>query len=211
MLQTETVKPGTLGVLKSLMGDNSFADFFLVGGTALSLQIGHRESIDIDLFSLKPFDGNQLLEHLEKMLDFKLNYEGKNAIKGKINNIQVDFITHDYPLIEPIQNIEGLRIAGLKDIAAMKLNAITGNGTRLKDYIDVAYLSQYMSLEDMTEAYKVKYSSRNPFAALKSLSYHEDINFDEHIKLIHHKYTWKGIEKRINQMITFPDKIFEEM
>jgi len=208
MLRKETVSADTLGILKALMLDENLADFFLVGGTALSLQIGHRISIDLDLFSLKPFDDNLLLEHLEKKYRFQSGFQAKNTLKGQINNTEVDFITHDYPLVEKAQDIEGLRIAGFKDIAAMKLNAITGNGTRLKDFIDVVYMSSYLSLKAMIDSYETKYSIRNPFSALKALSYHEDINFNEPIKLLSGAFSWMVIEKRLNQMIKFPERIF---
>ena len=211
MLRKETVSPNTLGILKDLMQDESLADFFLVGGTALSLQIGHRLSIDLDLFSLKPIDENLLLEHLEKRYGFQSGFQAKNTLKGQIDNTEVDFITHEYPLIEKTQDIEGMRIASLKDIAAMKLNAITGNGTRLKDFIDVAYLSSYLSLKAMIDAYEAKYSIRNPFSAMKALAYHDDINFGEPIHFANGNFSWKIIEKRLDQMIKDPDKVFPEI
>jgi len=197
--------------LKDLMLDNNLNDFFLVGGTGLSLQIGHRMSIDLDLFTLNPFDENQLVEYLEKNKGFKSGFQNKNTLKGQIDSIQVDFITHDYPLIEQIQLIDGLRIASLKDIAAMKLNAIMGNGTRLKDFVDVAFLSCYLSLKEMIESFQTKYASRNSFSVLKALSYHHDIDFNEPIHFINRKYSWKVIEKRLNEIEKFPDKIFAEI
>jgi len=211
MLRKETVQPDTLGILKDLMLDEDLTDFFLVGGTALSLQIGHRMSIDLDLFSLKPFDDNLLLEHLEKKNGFQSGFQAKNTLKGQIDKTEVDFITHGYPLVEEIQDIEGLRIAGLKDIAAMKMNAITGNGTRLKDFIDVAFLSSHLSLDTIVEAYEKKYSARNPVSALKALSYYSDINFNEPIHLINRKFSWKTIEQRLSQLIKFPEKVFPEL
>jgi len=73
MLRTETVTPGTLELLKELMNDEVLNEFFLVGGTALSLQIGHRISIDIDLFSINPFDEDEILARLsEKKFPVKL-------------------------------------------------------------------------------------------------------------------------------------------
>jgi len=209
MLRKETVTPGTLGVLKNLMKDNLLDDFFLVGGTALSLQIGHRISIDIDLFSKKPFDGDYLFEYLDKNLGFKLDYLRKNTLKGIIDNVQVDFITHDYPLVDDLQVIEGIRIAGLKDIAAMKFNAIEGNGTRLKDFIDIAFLSSYLSLNEMFSAYESKYPSRNIFSIIKALEYHTDINFEEPINLMNGSFKWNAIERRLGEIVKNPDKVFQ--
>ena len=70
MLRKETVEPGTLELLKELMLDNYLSNFFLVGGTALTLLLGHRTSIDIDLFSLHSFDENKMLTYLEQEKDY---------------------------------------------------------------------------------------------------------------------------------------------
>ena len=102
MLQKETVLPRTLELLKQLMSDGNLDAFFLVGGTALSLQTGHRTSVDIDLFIQKPFDENKLSAYPEGNMGLQLNYLDRNTIKGQINNVQVDFITHAYPLVKDL-------------------------------------------------------------------------------------------------------------
>ncbi len=118
------------------MNDELLKDFFLVGGTALSLQIGHRISIDLDFFNQSAFDENFLIAELESKYKFRLDYQSKNTLKGEIENIKVDFITHNYPLSKPLIQEEGVRMASPEDIATMKLNAIAGNGSRLKDFSD---------------------------------------------------------------------------
>jgi hypothetical protein len=210
MLRKETVTADTLELLKVLTRDEKLADFFLVGGTALSLQIGHRISIDIDLFSVNPFDQNEMLSYLESKYDFRLDFIDKNTLKGQINQTKTDLITHPYAFVTDLQLIEGIRIASLKDISAMKLNAISGNGTRLKDFIDIAFLSRFLSLTQMMDAYEDKYATRNPVMILKSLLYHRDINFDENIQMMNKKYSWKLIEIRLREMEKSPNAIFEK-
>jgi len=83
---------------------------------------------------------------------------GKNTLKGELNDIKVDFITHAYPFVDDIQHIEQIRMAGLRDIAAMKLNAIAGNGTQTKDFIDIASLSSFFDYKSMLDAYEKKYA-----------------------------------------------------
>ena len=90
----------------------------------------------------------------------------------------------------------------------MKLNAVTGNGTMLKDFVDIAYLSSFLTLEDMVTAYQTKYNTRNPYISLKALSYHHEINFNEPLPLTNGPYKWKTIEGRLNQMLKSPGKIF---
>ena len=211
MLRKETVEPGTLELLKELMQDEHLSDFFLVGGTALSLLIGHRTSIDIDLFSLTSFDEKKMVTYLEKERGLQLNFLDSNTIKGEINHVQVDLITHSYPLVKNLETIDGIRIGSIQDISAMKLNAIVGNGTRVKDFIDIAFLSSFLSLDEMLHAYETKYKTRNALMVLKSLDFHQDINHLEPIKLVRGNYSWKLIEKRIKRMLTEHDQIFEPM
>ena len=209
MLRKETVAADTLELLKRLMQDEYLADFFLVGGTALSLQIGHRVSIDIDLFSRDPFDENEMLVYLESKRGLRLDYLSKNTIKGQIAETKIDLIAHSYPLVKPLLVSEGIRLASLEDIAAMKLNAIVGNGTRLKDFIDVAFLSGYLSLKTMMDAYEDKYASRNPLLTMKALNYRQDINFDEPVQLLNGRHSWKQVENRLTEMEKFPARVFE--
>ncbi len=193
------------------MNDGLLKDFFLVGGTALALQIGHRISIDLDFFNQSSFDESSLITKLENKYNFQLDYQSKNTLKGEIQGIKVDFITHNYPLSKSLIQEEGVRMASPEDIAAMKLNAIAGNGTRLKDFIDIAYLSSKITLSQMVNVYEHKYASRNPAIVIKALEYHQDINFKEVIEMVDNKYKWKNIEKRLFQMTKFPKKLFSEM
>jgi len=211
MLQKNTVTTAALELLTRLMSDVYLADFVLVGGTALALQVGHRKSIDLDLFCDKPFNESLLLDHLRINYAFELDYSALNTLKGEISSVKVDCLTHPYPwLQEPLQE-ESIRLAGLADIAAMKLNAIAGNGTRLKDFIDLAYLSGYMTLSTMLEAYLRKYNS-NTIMPLKALTFFEDINFQEPISLVNlTNYNWKFIEKRLWEMQKRPDRLFPKL
>src|SRR5437868_6718751 len=99
MLRKEIIAAGTLELLKNLMRDGNLNDFFLVGGTGLALQIGHRNSIDIDLFSQRPFDQNRMLSYLEASNGVQLDFLDEDTIKGQISNVKIDLITHAYPLV----------------------------------------------------------------------------------------------------------------
>ncbi|MBC7655530.1 MAG: nucleotidyl transferase AbiEii/AbiGii toxin family protein [Oligoflexus sp.] len=174
------------------------------------MQIGHRLSIDIDLFSLETFNTEKTLEYLENKYQFILNYKSKNSLKGEIRKVKVDLITHQYPLTDELIVFDSIRMAPLKEISAMKLNAIMVNGTRLKDFIDIAFLSNFLRLNDMLEAYEFKYSTRNPVMVTKSLTYFDDINYDEPIILINEKYDWIKVEMRLKTMVSNPNKIFNK-
>ncbi len=176
MLHQEAVEPGTLELIRELQADSELQGFTLVGGTALSLMIGHRRSVDIDLFSITGFDHNSKLEYLEKRYGFSLQYMQKNTLKGIINNVFVDLITHAYPAIRERVTIDGVTMMSKEDIAAMKVNVITGNGTRPKDFIDLYFLLKEFSLDSILGFYAEKYAQRNTFHALKSLTWFDEMN-----------------------------------
>jgi hypothetical protein len=120
MLHKETVGPGTLELIKKLQTDPILEDFYLVGGTALALQIGHRTSIDIDLFSRSDIDIENLIEYLENNYEFSLQFSHKNTLKGIINGVFVDFLKHDYKyVVEPLI-VDGIKMLDKPDISAMK-------------------------------------------------------------------------------------------
>ena len=104
MLHIETVEPGTIRVLKELMEIKELASFNLVGGTALSLQMGHRKSDDIDLFVNTDFDKRLVIDVLK--VNFPDRYELRSketnplGVFGFIDNIKIDICKHVFPLIE---------------------------------------------------------------------------------------------------------------
>jgi len=210
MLQTATVEKPTFELVKRLMQDKCLSDFLLAGGTSLSLQLGYRKSIDLDMFSYQEFDSIELEKYLVKKYQFvtRRAFE-KNTVLGYIDDIKVDFVAHLYPLLnQPIEE-ETIRMYSLQDLACMKLVAISDNGTRLKDFVDIAFISTNMSLNEMLISYSKKYNRPNYFHAVKGLSYFNDIDFDVNIVLANNKkFVWEKIEKRIIDMIKFECKIF---
>lgn len=96
MLCTQTVETGTYELLKSLMADNTFSRFSLAGGTALSLLIGHRKSIDLDMFTPDEFNPTQIEEYLQKNYAFRGDFLEGFSLKGEVNGVKLDFIRHDF-------------------------------------------------------------------------------------------------------------------
>lgn len=198
MLHTETIDQSTLELLKKLQSKKYLDGFSLVGGTALALLYGHRKSIDIDLFSDFSFDVEQLLEKLSSDFQFKLFFSAENTIKGSINEIQVDFIAHRYPLIGKPLKLEGISILAVEDIAAMKLNAIAVSGQRVKDFIDIYYLLEEFSLADLISFYKQKYAQYNEVNVLKSITWFNDVvTEDWPVILKGNNLKWDEVKDRI--------------
>ena len=209
MLHKETVSPLLLEILQRLFSFREMDEFVLVGGTALSLRIGHRKSIDIDLFTNGTFPSETLPDFFrDNGFEFRQQSGFKGGIFGFISNIKADFIRHAYPWVNPPEMIEGMRIASIADIAAMKLNAITGSGTRLKDFADIAYLSCCMTLSEMLDYYEKKYPDINGMMAVKSLCYFDDIDLSVEIDFSDRTINWDRIRKRILEMVDNPQKLF---
>ena len=210
MLYTETITPAALELLTVLMQDKQLKTFVLVGDTALTLQIGHRLSADFDLFTDIDFNAIEFSEYLQNEYSFKADHITKNTVKGVINEIKLDCIAYKYPLIDSMIINGFIRLASLKDIVAMKLSAIVGDGSRLKDFIDIAYTSKLLSLNDMCNAFEQKYGL-SKIIPLKALLYFDDINFDEPIYLLHNKkFSWDAIEQQLYKMINTPNAVFPE-
>lgn len=208
MLQAHTVSAPLLDLTRQLCALPALEHFHLAGGTAIALQIGHRKSIDIDFFTPHSFDATSLRATLESLFQLRTNEVLKNGLLGEINSIKADFLSHQYPLLHEPVVLEGVRMYHLSDLVAMKLNAIVGNGTRLKDYVDVAFLSSRFCLEEMVDCFVRKYPLSNGMMALKSLAHRADINFEIAIEYAKDGLTWEQVNERIHAMLTEPGSLF---
>ena len=199
MLQLKSIDQDTYFLFKNLVQKDYLNHFVLAGGTALALQLGHRISIDLDLFTIREFDSNHLLEQLNA--DFKVNQASaaKNTlnmfIDYKDQRIKVEFIRHNYPVIDDFIEEDGIRLYSIKDIAAMKLNAIANRGSK-KDFYDLyALLSRY-SLVDLVNFFKNKYQVNNAFTVIKSLTYFADAELEPDPKSIA-PLNWDDVKGKI--------------
>ena len=196
MLHTATVEPGTLGLLNRLMAEPDLAPFNLVGGTALSLRIGHRLSYDLDLFGFPDALNIPLISSL--LVDYghaEVQTASKNIFSVWIEGIKVDFVRYQYGLLRPVSILEGIRLVSLEDIAAMKLAAVAGRG-RKRDFADIYFLLDHFSLPAMIDLYQEKYPDGNRFLLLKSLDYFEDAEEDNDPVFLQ-PADWSSIKKRI--------------
>ena len=177
MLQYKTLEPSTLELLKKLQAIPDLAETRLVGGTALALQLGHRKSIDLDFFGSIAIPSFELRGILTQSHDVSVIQESKNINIYDVDNVKVDFVNYKYRWIDEIVTDNGIRIAGIKDIAAMKIAAIIGRGTK-KDFVDLYFLLKHFSLKDILDLYMQKYPDGSLFIAMKSVAYFEDAESD---------------------------------
>lgn len=202
------ISPQTFQLIQQLQNIPELKEFYLVGGTALALQLGHRNSIDIDLFTQKDFTAEEIENVLRDKYDFKATLSRKNTVLSSVNQIKTDFIKHDYPFIKPPEQEDGISFLGIEDIAAMKLHAIIQSGKRLKDFIDIYYLLEHFSMHQMVDLFIKKYAFSNQMIAMKAVNFFGDI--DENIDPPNLLKPLKPgqIKKRIQEATLKPDKIF---
>jgi predicted nucleotidyltransferase component of viral defense system len=175
-------------------------DFVLVGGTNLSLRLGHRLSIDLDLFTPNDFDTewmfNFLLSHFPDAIFVS---RSEHMLFMYINNVKIDMVRLPYPYVQPIEYQEGIRLASLPDIAAMKLSAVSRRGVK-KDFWDIAEMLHYYTVAEMIGFYKLKYSSHDIFHLIRSLVYFEDAELQKDPAPLK-KVTWKQVKKKMQTVV----------
>jgi predicted nucleotidyltransferase component of viral defense system len=200
MLQTRTVEPGTLELLKRLMLLPVLDSFLLVGGTALALQLGHRKSIDLDLFTPTPFNGSNLLETLSSEFEIKIELEEPNMLITNIEGIKVDFVKMSYPILYPTLLVEGVQMLDLRDIAPMKLKAVAQRGSK-KDFFDIYFLLNHTPLETMLALFQQKFKMHEVFHIVKSLTYFEDAEQSADPIVFDASVTWLKVKATIRDAV----------
>ena len=200
MLSIQTVQPDTLELLKAISAQPEVKELRLVGGTALALQYGHRQSVDLDFFGRLPEDKDELIDVVRCVGDVTVLNRSKIILQIVVNQVKVDFVDYSrYPWIdEPILG-DGFVLASDKDIAAMKINAIMGRGTR-KDFIDLYVLLQHYSLTQIMDFYRQKYPEFSEYRALLSMTYFDDAEMQD-MPLMFIKTPWESMKTSIIQAV----------
>jgi predicted nucleotidyltransferase component of viral defense system len=211
MLQYRSVYPATLELLKILMRYSNLQKFYLAGGTALALQLGHSISVDLDLFTNSDFESSEIIEQLRKDLEIQIILQKDrnsmiiNARKQNTQNefVKIDFVKYPNPLITEIQQYDKIRFLSTDDIIPMKLSAIANRGAK-KDFYDIYELLKSFSLTTMLELFTKKYPDIAQFHILKNMVYFDDAEpqFDP---LTLNNTNWQivkeTIENKVNEFI----------
>jgi len=187
--------------MKRLMAEPLFSKLRLVGGTSLALQFGHRQSIDLDMFGELSDDDEAIDKTIKGIAKSITVLKDSPHIKiYDLDGVKVDFVDYSrYPWIDDAIIEDGLRLASPKDIAAMKVNAIMGRGSR-KDFIDLYFLLQHYSIQEILSFYKMKYPEHNLFRALMSLSYFEDAEMQQ-VPTMFASTSWEEMKSTILQQV----------
>lgn len=168
----EAITAAVAGVLESLERQGSLSGFYLAGGTALALHLGHRRSLDLDFFTSEPFEESALLQRLD---GFSLAARDPQTLRGEIGGTKVSFLGYEYPVLFPQASFLGVAVADPRDIACMKISAITSQGAR-RDFIDLFAAARLHGLPELLRLFQQKYArvNYNRVHVLKSLTYFEN-------------------------------------
>ncbi len=200
-MHEEVINKRIKRVLATLVRSNLIKDFYLAGGTALALQYGHRKSIDLDWFKQQSFNTVKLKRDLATLGKIVVDSEEKDTFNLNLAGVKLSFLGYPYKLLFPLLNWQGIKIADHRDIACMKLDAVSSRGSK-KDFIDLHFFLQDYSLADLLKLFAKKYKGieYNKLHILRSLVYFIDAD-KEPMPLMLRKVDWQEVKKYFQKMV----------
>lgn len=175
--------------------------FYLTGGTGLSLHLGHRESEDLDFFCEEAFNPLVVEEELRKFGKLEQSELAKGTLNTFLNNVKLQFLEYPYALLEPFSLWDGIQISSVLDIACTKMQTVGMRGSK-KDFIDIYFLLEKYTLEDLLKAVKKKYKEidYSQTHILKSLIFFDEAE-GQPMPRMHKQVTWTEIKTKIIQEV----------
>lgn len=173
----EVLPPRQSEALEALAGVADVARFHLAGGTAIALRLGHRETEDFDFYAPAFDDPAPLAEALARAGHLAITKTADGTLIGMLGGVKVSFFRYRYDLLDPVEPLRGaVHLAGMRDLAAMKMIAIGQRGLR-RDFVDIhALLRAGFSLREMLDWTRMKYRdlSISEYHLRRSLTYFDD-------------------------------------
>ena len=194
---TKSIDEKTKRVLEKIKREEFLKNFYLAGGTALAIQLGHRKSIDLDFFSQELFLISKMKKELSVIGKYILEKEDEETLDGSLDNIKISFFRYDYKQLYPFVKFEGIKLADERDIACMKIDAISSRGSK-KDFIDFYFLLEKYNLAELIIFFEQKYSDIkfNKMHIFKSLIYFDDAE-DEPMPIMIKEIKWEEVKNKI--------------
>lgn len=183
-------------------------DYYLAGGTALALQLGHRTSLDFDLYNINHFSNEGLIKKLKGafLTDFKANEnQPKDTLFAEIMGIKMSVFYYPYPLINNAVKFPPIKLASIEDISAMKVVAIVQRGKQ-RDFIDLYYLINKIGINKILESAYQKYPWYREMDEIVfySLTYFDDAEKDKGlraIRVLDPNFSWEKAKETIRKEI----------
>lgn len=203
-LHWEAVEPEAREAFAMVSRALAGRDYYLAGGTALALMEGHRVSVDLDIFADRIGDAEEVLGLLRGHVP-KLSVTSVSAgtLYAEVLGVQVSVIEYGYPLLGPTVSSDGnhLALAGRDDIAAMKLSAIAGRGSR-KDFVDLwVLMTRHRSLAEYLALYQEKFEARDVGHVVRSLVHFDDAEVEPPLRLLV-EIDWEELKTDFQRRVT---------
>jgi len=206
-MHPESIEQKTRAVLAKIAGQDFILPFYLAGGTALAIHLGHRVSVDLDFFTPKTFAPSSVREELFHIGTFKVTSESADGtLNGILDGVSISFFTYPYENVCPLIPFEGISLADERDIAAMKIEAISSRGSK-KDFVDLFFLLKKYHLSEVINFFETRYGGMNynKLHILKSLEYFDDAE-GELMPTMLQPTSWEDVKRRIqaetNKLVT---------
>lgn len=201
-LHQEVLPETQQSVLAHLASVVREAGFYLAGGTALAIQVGHLRSLDLHWFRGPSFDAMTLVRRLSASVELTVESTAEETLHATVSGVQVSFLAYAYPLLQPLVEWTAFdcQLASLDDIAAMKLAALSGRGAR-KDFVDLdALLDHGYEIDRLLDLFAAKFGFRNTAHILASLLYFDDAEHQPMPEMLRPR-SWEQIRANIERAV----------
>jgi len=200
-MHPETIDEQTMRVFEKIKKLDILKAFYLAGGTALAIEFGHRKSIDLDFFSKENFSSAELKKLLPEIGKVVVIGEEDGTLHCTIDGVKVSFLRYEYALLFPLVAFEGVLMADERDIAAMKIDAISSRGSK-KDFFDLHILLKKYQLRELVGFFQKKFNNiqYNMLHILKSLTFFADAE-DEPMPMLLVDEKWEDVKKVIVEKV----------
>lgn len=172
--------------LELLSQQDFIKHFYLAGGTACALHLGHRTSDDLDFFSAQDLTNYPIQNSLRNKGYFIVDYSDSQTLIGRFNQTKVSFFNYSYPLIGESVDLLNITISSLMDVGCMKVDAISARGSK-RDFVDLYFILKKFtwSLKEFFKYFEKKYgrANYNVVHILKSLVYFDDADRDPELNM----------------------------
>jgi hypothetical protein len=187
-------------------------DYYLAGGTALALQLGHRKSVDLDWFTSEPMGSprQKAAALLRAGVPFKITFMAQGTLHGTVSRVRVSLLDYGYRQLRPAIRYPGCscQLASLPDVAAMKLAAVADRGAK-KDFVDLWALLQIASVTEMLKWYKEKYAVDDVGHVLYSMTYFQDADRDRMPQMLW-RVRWSEMKRAVRERVEEFNRLRQE-
>ncbi len=200
-MHPETIDQQTKHVFEKIKKLEILKNFYLAGGTALAIECGHRKSIDLDFFSQDIFDCKKIKQALAVIGEIVIVGEAEGTLHCTIDGVKVSFLHYPYKMLFDFNVFEGIKLADERDIAAMKLDAISSRGSK-KDFIDLFILLKKYPLLELIGFFEKKFNEiqYNKLHIFKSLTFFDDAE-EEPMPMMLVVVAWEDAKKNIIEKV----------